>query len=88
MINATVVKRVPKIPTCPCLLSTSMRLVGMSCHPAGRARVPAQAVEVLRTVLIQNYCIRTDARGREVITRREADTDGLPPGRLGDQLPV
>jgi hypothetical protein len=46
------------------------------------------AVEVLRTVLIQNYTVRTDARGREVITRREADTDGLPPGRLGDQLPV
>ena len=40
------------------------------------------AVEVLRTMLVQNYRIHTDARGREVITRREADTDGLPPGRL------
>jgi transposase len=40
------------------------------------------AVEVLRQVLVQNYHIRTDARGREVITRREADTDGLPPGAL------
>lgn len=40
------------------------------------------AVEVLRQVLMQNYHIRTDAHGREVITRREADTDGLPPGRL------
>lgn len=40
------------------------------------------AVEVLRRVLVQNYCIRTDARGREVSTRREADTDGLPPGKL------
>jgi transposase len=40
------------------------------------------AVEVLRRVLVQNYRIRTAARGREVITRREADTDGLPPGRL------
>lgn len=39
------------------------------------------AVEILRTVLVQNYTIRIDARGREVITRREADTDGLPPGR-------
>jgi transposase len=39
------------------------------------------AVEVLRRVLVQNYHIRTDAHGREVITRREADTDGLPPGR-------
>jgi len=40
------------------------------------------AVEVLRRVLVQNYHIRTDTQGREVITRREADTDGLPPGRL------
>jgi transposase len=39
------------------------------------------AVEVLRRVLVQNYYIRTDARGREVITQREADTDGLPPGK-------
>jgi transposase len=38
------------------------------------------AVEVLR--LVQNYHIRTDTHGQEVITRREADTDGLPPGRL------
>jgi transposase len=40
------------------------------------------AVQVLRTVLLQNYLITTDARGREVIRRREADTDGLPPGRV------
>ncbi|HEX8935685.1 MAG TPA: hypothetical protein VF788_16175 [Pseudonocardiaceae bacterium] len=39
------------------------------------------AVEVLRVVLMQNYT-RTVTGGREVITRREADTDGLPPGRL------
>jgi hypothetical protein len=39
------------------------------------------AVEVLRRVLVQNYHIRTDTHDREVITRREADTDGLPPGR-------
>ncbi|MGB6163278.1 MAG: transposase [Pseudonocardiaceae bacterium] len=39
------------------------------------------AVEVLRRVLVQNYRIHTDARGREVITRRETDTDGLPSGR-------
>jgi hypothetical protein len=30
----------------------------------------------------ENYHIRTDTRGREVITRREADTDGLPPDTL------
>lgn len=40
------------------------------------------AVQVLRTVLVQNYYIRTDPRGREVIKRREADDDGLPPARL------
>ena len=40
------------------------------------------AVDVLRRVLVQNYLITTDARGRKVIRMREADTDGLPPGRL------
>jgi hypothetical protein len=30
------------------------------------------AVQVLRTVLMQNYYLHTDKRGREVITRREA----------------
>jgi hypothetical protein len=32
-------------------------------------------------VLLQNYLVTTDRRGREVVKRREADTDGLPPGR-------
>ncbi|MBN9386578.1 MAG: transposase [Chloroflexi bacterium] len=36
-------------------------------------------VEVLRQVLVQNYSISTNARGREVITRRESDNQGLPP---------
>jgi transposase len=39
------------------------------------------ALEVLRRVLVQNYVITTDAQGREVVRAREADTDGLPPGR-------
>ena len=39
------------------------------------------AVGVLRVVLVQNYMITTDGAGREVIRAREADTDGLPPGR-------
>lgn len=39
------------------------------------------AVEVLRRVLVQNYAITTDAAGREVIRAREAEQDGLPPGR-------
>ena len=30
-------------------------------------------------MLIQNYYIHTDARGREVIIRREPDKHGLPP---------
>ena len=37
------------------------------------------AVQILATVLIQNYYIHTNARGREVIIRREPDKHGLPP---------
>jgi transposase len=40
------------------------------------------AVQVLRTVLIQNYYIRTDSRGREVVKRREAEVEGLPPASM------
>jgi transposase len=47
--------------------------------PEWLAKLPA--VDTLRRVLLQNYRIGTDRRGREVISRREADTDGLPPGR-------
>ena len=36
---------------------------------------------VLRVVFVQNYLIVTGERGREVIKRREAEVDGLPPGR-------
>jgi transposase len=45
--------------------------------PAWLRELPA--VQVLRTVLVQNYSLRTDTRGREVIKRREADEEGLPP---------
>jgi Transposase DDE domain len=38
-------------------------------------------VEVLRVVLLQNYLIVEDKQGREVIRRREAEVEGLPPGR-------
>ena len=38
-------------------------------------------VEVLRVVLVQNYLTVEDEQGREVIKRREADAEGLPPGR-------
>jgi Transposase DDE domain/Transposase domain (DUF772) len=36
---------------------------------------------VLRVVLVQNYLTVTDEQGREVIKRREAQVEGLPPGR-------
>jgi transposase len=42
------------------------------------------AVQILRVVLLQNYTITVDARGREAIRRRGKSTeqggDGLPPG--------
>ncbi|HZM84699.1 MAG TPA: hypothetical protein VFC19_53945, partial [Candidatus Limnocylindrales bacterium] len=47
--------------------------------PHWLAHLPA--VDVLRQVLVQNYLVGSDRRGREVIKRREADPDGLPPGR-------
>jgi hypothetical protein len=47
--------------------------------PVWVAHLPA--VEVLRMVLLQNYVITSDRQGREVVKRREADVDGLPPGR-------
>ena len=39
------------------------------------------AVRVLQRILIQNVVITVDRGGREVIRLRDADTDGLPPGR-------
>ena len=38
-------------------------------------------VEVLRVVLVQNYLTVAGKRGREVIKRREAEVEGIPPGR-------
>ncbi|MEH0630511.1 IS1182 family transposase [Streptomyces stelliscabiei] len=40
-----------------------------------------EAVGLLRQVLVQTYIVRTDARGRQVIKKRDAD-DGVPPGQL------
>src|SRR2546429_2135410 len=57
-----------------------LRAVFASRAPGGVRELPA--VQTLRTVLVQNYYIYTDGRGREVIRRREADVDGLPPARL------
>jgi len=39
------------------------------------------AVGVLQRILLQNVVIAADRGGREVIRLRDADTDGLPPGR-------
>jgi transposase len=39
------------------------------------------AIETLRRVLVQNYHISADARGRQVIKQRQADDEGLPPAR-------
>ncbi|WSP93579.1 IS1182 family transposase [Streptomyces sp. NBC_01233] len=41
-----------------------------------------EPVALLRQVLVQTYVISTDTRGREVVRKREADTDGVPPGHL------
>jgi transposase len=57
-----------------------LRAVFASEAPAWLAELPA--VQTLRVVLVQNYLITTDNRGREVIRRREADTDGLPPAKF------
>ena len=47
--------------------------------PSWLAQLPA--VGVLQRILIQNVVVEVDRGGREVIRLREADTDGLPPGR-------
>ncbi len=57
-----------------------LRAVHDADAPAWLRELPA--VEVLRRVLVQNYLITTDAAGREVIRAREAEHDGLPPGRV------
>jgi transposase len=47
--------------------------------PPWLAQLPA--VAALRQILVQNYVIMVDRQGREVITARDTDTHGLPPGR-------
>jgi hypothetical protein len=56
-----------------------LRAVWDPTAPPELGRLPA--VGVLQRVLIQNVVITTDRGGREVMRLREADTDGLPPGR-------
>jgi hypothetical protein len=46
------------------------------------------AADVLRVVLLQNYTRTVTGNRREVVKRREADTDGLPPGEMASEFPV
>lgn len=41
-----------------------------------------EAIGLLRQMVVQTYYVTTDARGREVVRKREADSDGVPPGHL------
>jgi transposase len=57
------------------------------CRAAWAPGTPAwireiEAVQLLRQVLVQTYCLRTDSRGQEVIKKRDADDEGVPPGQL------
>lgn len=57
-------------------------LLGAVWDPASPARLrDLPAVGILQRVLIQNTKVTLDRDGREVITLRDADADGLPPGR-------
>jgi transposase len=65
---------------------TLLRAVYASESPAWLAHLPA--VDALRQVLVQNYRVIVDRRGQEVITVRDADIDGLPPGRSRIRSPT
>ncbi len=41
-----------------------------------------EAVELLRQVLVQTFYVHTTSRGKEVVSKREAETDGVPPGSI------
>jgi transposase len=58
---------------------TLLKAVYAPDSPPWLADLPA--VEALRRILVQNYVVMADRTGREVITMRDADTHGLPPGR-------
>jgi transposase len=56
-----------------------LRAVWHPASPGWLHEVPA--VDVLRRVLVQHTKVTAGRSGQEVITLRDADTDGLPPGR-------
>lgn len=41
-----------------------------------------EPVALLRQGLVQTCSVRTDTRGREVVKKRDADDEGVPPGRI------
>jgi transposase len=54
--------------------------------PAWARELPA--VQVLRAVLVQNFTVTEDSRGREVIRRREPGLEtGVPPGHVRIESP-
>ncbi|MCX4564421.1 transposase [Streptomyces phaeochromogenes] len=57
-----------------------LRAVYRPAAPGWLRELPA--VQTLRQITVQNYLITTDSNGAEVVKRREADKDGLPPGRI------
>ncbi|MET7609473.1 IS1182 family transposase, partial [Streptomyces avermitilis] len=57
------------------------------CRAARAADTPVwireiEAVGLLRQILVQTYHLHTDTRGRQVIKKRDADDEGVPPGQL------
>ncbi|WP_250284483.1 MULTISPECIES: transposase [unclassified Frankia] len=54
------------------------RAVSTPTAPGWLPEIPA--VAFLREMLVQTYYLSTDSRGREVIVKRDADKQGVPPG--------
>lgn len=54
-----------------------VRAVYSASAPVWLRELPA--VQVLRTVLLQNYYVHQDKTGKQVIRRRDAQKDGIPP---------
>jgi hypothetical protein len=54
-----------------------VRAVYSAAAPVWLRELPA--VQVLRTVLLQNYYVHQDKAGKQVVRRRDAEKDGIPP---------
>ncbi|WP_176726216.1 transposase, partial [Streptomyces sp. AVP053U2] len=50
------------------------------CRAAWSPGAPVWIREIEAVALVQTYTVRVDARGREVVSKRDADKDGVPPG--------